>query len=209
MPGKCSLAIFLLFIFFVGTQAQMYEHYKNAIKETQKNGNIRTAVLLTGTYLHETRSHSEAALIALSQKNLDLFNFTMDELYSDLVNLGFALDLIAELVFPKEYPDNMTIVNMAETGMCSDFVAEARYAVLSGQANLSAVREGLKLIHDFTNRWITGEVNLSADKDGSIQVHHFANRWVFAGPLVSRAFLQANRELEEKCKLLSHRVAND
>ncbi|NJE60604.1 hypothetical protein [Thermococcus sp. 21S7] len=206
MPSRCSLAIFLLLIFSIGASAQMCEHYKDAAEEAQKNGDIRTATLLTGTYLHEIRFHSKAALNALSHGDFDIFNFTMGELYSDLVNLGFALDLIAELVFPEEYGNNMTVTSMTETGSCADFVNKARDAVLSGQGNLSAVREGLILIHDFANQWITGDANSPALKNNSTYVHHFANRWVFSGSLVSRAFLQANGRLEEECELLAHRI---
>lgn len=206
MPSRCSLAISLLLIFLVGTNVWTYAYYKETVREAQKNGDIHTAVLLTGTYLHDTRSHSEAALSALSQGNFDIFNFTMGELHSDFVNLGFSLDLIAELVFPEEYPDNTTVVSMTETGSCADFVNKARDAVLSGQGNLSAVREGLILIHNFANQWITGDANSHALKNNSTHVHHFANRWIFSGSLVSRAFLQANERLEEKCELLAHKI---
>ncbi|WP_143597817.1 hypothetical protein [Thermococcus thioreducens] len=67
----------------------------------------------------------------------------------DLSRLESNLARSAMYIFPKDFPDNETLVKMTKSNRCITFIELSRNA-LKGTANISAVREGLEIINEFT-----------------------------------------------------------
>ena len=139
---------------------------------------------MTSLTLSDILFHSQEALDSLEQNSPEVFNLSMVELALDLSRLESTLVSSAVYLFPEDFPDNETVVNMTKTEGCLVLVESSRTAYLNGVANVSAIREGLTMIHNFAMEW---------REDGNYP---------------SEEFLKANAELQRKCSALVPEVMN-
>ncbi|NJE61554.1 hypothetical protein [Thermococcus sp. 21S7] len=142
---------------------------------------IRQMTALTLSYV---QFHSEIALNSLEQDSAGTFNLSMAELASDLSMLESNLVRSALYIFPEDFPDNETLANMTQAYQCITFVELSQSSFLNGTANVSTIREGLNLIHDFATEW---------RKNGNYP---------------SEELLKANAELQQKCSALIQKIEN-
>ncbi|NJE47190.1 hypothetical protein E3E35_07200 [Thermococcus sp. GR7] len=139
---------------------------------------------MTSLTLSDVRFHSQEAFNSLERNSTETFNLSMIELASDLSRLESNLVSPAMYIFPEDFPDNETLVNMTKNDRCITFIELSRNAFLNGTANISAVREGLNLIYNFATEWREN------------------------GNYPSEELLKANAELQQKCSALVPKVVN-
>jgi len=183
--AKLILTIFTLMIvggaYFL-VDEYCHQKFIEGFREGQEDYKDFCIYVITSLTLSDIRFHSKVALNSLERDSAGAFNLSMVELKSDFMMLGWTLVESAMYLFPDEFPDNKTLANMTETYHCFTFVELSQKAFLNGTANVSAVREGLILIHDFATEW-----------RGS---HNYP----------SEELLKANAELQRKCGELVQRV---
>ncbi|GAB6102679.1 hypothetical protein JCM16138_19020 [Thermococcus atlanticus] len=128
--------------------------------------------------LRDMEFHSGNSLNALKTNSPGVFNLSMMELEGDLSRLSTQLSEAAIYLYPGRRPTDEEITNLTDTSPCINFVEASRAAALEGEVNVSAVEEGLQMIQSF------------------------ASEWLDSGDYPSKELLNANRELQEQCRLL-------
>ncbi len=128
--------------------------------------------------LRDMEFHSGSSLNALKTNSPGVFNLSMMELEGDLSRLSTQLSEAAIYLYPGRRPTDEEITNLTDTSPCINFVEASRAAALEGEVNVSAVEEGLQMIQSF------------------------ASEWLDSGDYPSKELLNANRELQEQCRLL-------
>lgn len=178
------LIVVILGLIIIGGAAYHWidEYGYQKFIEGQRNEEGVRIHMMTFVNICDIQFHSEKALESLNRNSTGVFNLSMVELTSDLMQLELNLGDSADYLFPDEFPDNETLINMTRTGQCNDFVELSREAFLNGTANVSAVREGLNLIHNFATEWRKNS------------------------KYPSEELLKGNLELQEKCESLQKHV---
>ncbi|NJE09555.1 hypothetical protein [Thermococcus sp. MAR1] len=180
--GNMIAIVLLLVIAFSAFHLYVQKERLNALIEGQMDCERGWLHTVTFSTMVDLQFHSKNALEALDSNSIPAFNISTVELERDFLRLLNHL-LEAESYLRLD-TFNESVFKMADTGGCMEFLNASRTAFLNGTANISAVREGLSLIHDFATEWRRN------------------------GNYPSEELLKANVELQEKCSALIQKVEN-
>jgi len=181
MKWKNLIAVAVLLVIAVSVfHLYVQKERLNALIEGQRGCERVWIHTVTFSTMVDLQFHSKNALGALDSNSTAAFNLSTVELEWDFLRLLNHL-LEAESYLRLD-TFNDSVLEMADTGQCIEFLNASRTAFLNGTANVSAVREGLNLIHDFATEWREN------------------------GNYPSEELLKANAELQQKCGDLIQKV---
>jgi hypothetical protein len=100
----------------------------------------------------------------------------------DLSDLSTRMSEAAIYLYPVRRPTDNEITNLTDTSPCMRFIEASREVILNGEANISAVENGISMIQNFTVEWLS------------------------RGSYPSDEFLHANEKLQRECELLMPKV---
>ncbi|NJE77162.1 hypothetical protein [Thermococcus sp. ES12] len=181
LSSVVALAV-LLIVLISALHLYVQRERLDALIEGQRNCERGWIHTVTFSTMVDIQFHSKNALGALDSNSTVGFNLSTVELEGDFLRLLNHLIETANYLELDTFNDS--VLEMADTGQCIEFLNTSRTAFLNGSANVSAVREGLDLIHDF------------------------ATEWRESGNYPSEELLKANAELQRKCGALVPRVVS-
>ncbi|MCD6373253.1 MAG: hypothetical protein J7L37_06885 [Thermococcus sp.] len=181
MKWKNLIAVAVVLVIVVSVfHLYVQKERLNTLIEGQRNCERAWIHIVTFSTMVDLQFHSKNALRALDSNSTAAFNLSTLELERDFLSLLNHL-LETESYLGLDTFDDSAL-QMADTGQCIEFLNASRTAFLNGTAKVSAIREGLNLIHDFATEWREN------------------------GDYPSEELLKANAELQRKCGELVQRV---
>ncbi|NJE00556.1 hypothetical protein [Thermococcus sp. JdF3] len=181
LSSVVALAV-LLIVLVSALHLHVQRERLDAFIEGQRDCEGSWIHLVTFSTMVDIQFHSKNAIEALNSNSTAVFNLSTVELEGDFLSLLNHLIETADYLELDTFNDSVLV--MVDTGPCLDFLNVSRTAFINGTANVSAVREGLNLIHDFATEWREN------------------------GDYPSEELLKANAELQRKCGALVPRVVS-